>query len=81
MNLPCAVNFKLGLIISGTTFANTCYQPAFLVNNIQISTNELVENFWVLDLVPEIKNNMSDKQYIKHFQNTHFYEETRHYIV
>ena len=72
---------KLGWI-SNITFLDTCHQWTFSINNIQLSANELVENFCTLDSVPEIKNmSEMDRKCEVPFLNTHFQDETECYVV
>ncbi|XP_035227805.1 uncharacterized protein LOC118200005 [Stegodyphus dumicola] len=54
----------------------------FTVNNLQLNTNELVERFWSLDSIPEVKRISSeDKKCEEFFKTTHFRDQNGRYVV
>ncbi|XP_067129093.1 uncharacterized protein [Centruroides vittatus] len=80
--LPFAVCTKLGWIIAGTAFLHTINQPIFSVNNIQLTTKELVEKFWALDSVPEARRmSKLDQECEDHFRDTHYRDKSGRYVV
>ncbi|XP_035209889.1 uncharacterized protein LOC118184337 [Stegodyphus dumicola] len=73
----------LGWIISGNTITDDSnLTNTFTVNNLQLNTNELVERFWSLDSIPEVKRISSeDKKCEEFFKTTHFRDQNGRYVV
>ncbi|KFM68604.1 hypothetical protein X975_00209, partial [Stegodyphus mimosarum] len=60
-SLPFAICSQLSWIISGNTLTDDSnLTTTYTVNNLQLSTNELVEKFWSLDSIPEVKHISSE---------------------
>ncbi|XP_035232409.1 uncharacterized protein LOC118204192 [Stegodyphus dumicola] len=82
-SLPFAICSQLGWIISGNTITDDSnLTNTFTVNNLQLNTNELVERFWSLDSIPEVKRISSeDKKCEEFFKTTHFRDQNGRYVV
>ncbi|KFM57232.1 hypothetical protein X975_10244, partial [Stegodyphus mimosarum] len=82
-SVPFGICSQLGWIISGSTFTdNSSTTTTNAVNNLKLSTNELVEKFWSLDSVPEVKHISSeDKECEEFFKTTHFRDQSGRYVV
>lgn len=74
-NLPFAVSSKLGWIIAGATTFSSSESPNELVNNFNISTDELVKSFWELEQVPSFplvtnEEKLCEKHFVDNFSRS-----------
>ncbi|XP_035223596.1 uncharacterized protein LOC118196281 [Stegodyphus dumicola] len=79
--LPTAVHSKLGWIISGTALVNSYVNSWVSLNNLELTTSELVK-FWILETVlEESVLSKSEVRCEEHFKTFHNRDNTSRYVV